>query len=131
MSSIITQPNVTIDPNLLAELETYVSDIGQVVIHGICHGGDDGTMIRIWPTTFLFDHHSDHRSELVHFEKISAFPHWTEVKPGKDFGFTLIFSGLPSLCVIFDLMEVIPQANGFYIPAIVRNERDVYFLDFS
>jgi hypothetical protein len=131
MPTIITQPSVTIDTDLLAELETYVSDIGQVVVHGICRGGVEGTMIRIWPTTYLFDHHSDHTSELVYHEKISSFPQWTEIKPNKDFGFTLVFSGLPSSCVIFDLVEVIPQSNGFYIPAIVRNDRDVYYLDFS
>lgn len=131
MPSIIEIPKISIAPYLLNELKTFVSDQGQVTIHGICSGGEIGTNIRIWPTTFLFDHNSAHISELVHFERISGFPLWTEIKPNATLGFTLIFSGLPGSCKIFDLQEVIPQSNGFYVPAIVRNDQDVYYLDFN
>ena len=131
MPSIIEKPRTIISPNLLKELEEYTSDQGQVVVHGIVRPQNESTFIRIWPTTFLFDQHSAHISELVHFEKISGFPVWTEVKSNTEFGFTLIFTGLPKSCVIFDLCEVIPQSNGFNIPSILRNEQDVYYLDFS
>lgn len=131
MPSIIEKPQVNISPSILKDLKTYTSDFGQVTIHGICKTKNDSTFIRIWPTTYLYDVHSPHVSELVHFEKISGFPVWTEVKAHSQFGFTLIFSGLPSSCTLFDLKEIIPQSNGFHIPAIKRNELDVYYIDFS
>jgi hypothetical protein len=131
MPVIIEKPKVSIAPALLKELQTFTSDQGQVIIHGVCRTGSEGTFIRIWPTTFLFDHHSSHVSELVHFERISGFPVWTEIKAHSTLGFTLVFTGLPSTCKVFDLQEVIPQSNGFYVPAIVRNDQDVYYLDFS
>jgi hypothetical protein len=131
MPLIIEKPKTIIAPNLLKELQTFTSDQGQVIVHGICKTENEGTFIRIWPSTFLFDHHSSHVSELVHYERISGFPVWTEVKAHSTLGFTLVFTGLPSTCKVFDLQEVIPQSNGFYVPAIVRNEQDVYYLDFS
>ena len=131
MPLIIEKPTVTIAPFLLKELQTFTSDQGQVIIHGICKAEGEVALIRIWPTTFLFDHNSAHISELVHFERISGFPVWTAIKPNTTLGFTLIFTGLPSTCKVFDLQEVIPQSHGFYVPTIVRNDQDVYFLDFS
>jgi len=106
-------------------------EFGQVTVHGTCHGGPWGTAIRIWPSTYLFDCHSPHASDLVFFEKISAYPFWTPVLANQTLHFTLIFTGLPATCQIFDLHEVIPESNGFYIPAIQRNKQDVYYLDFS
>jgi len=131
MPAVIEKPKVNISPSLLKQLETYTSDQGQVIIHGVCKATSENPYIRIWPTTYLFDQHTDHVSELVHFEKISAFPVWTEIKAHSHFGFTLIFSGLPKSCTLFDLKEVIPQSNGFHIPFITRNEQDVYYIDFS
>jgi hypothetical protein len=40
--------------------------------------------------------------------------------------FTLIFTGLPSDCTQFSLIEDIPEANGFMVHAIPRNSTDVY-----
>lgn len=131
MAHIISTPSPVMLPGLMQELESYASQEGQVIIHGVCRANEIPIFIRIWPTTYLFDQHSSHISELVHFEKISAFPAWTEVKSHLDFGFTLVFTGLPKSCVSFDLQEVIPQANGFYVASIPRNKTDVYFLDFS
>lgn len=131
MPKIIEKPKTIIDSALLEELHTFSSDNGQVIVHGICHARDTETYIRIWPTTFLFDQHSLHLSELVHYEKISGFPIWTHIKTHSTFAFTLVFTGLPSTCKIFDLVEVIPQSQGFFVPNIIRNEQDVYYLDFS
>ncbi|MCZ2102716.1 MAG: hypothetical protein LC107_14400 [Chitinophagales bacterium] len=130
MPIIIDNPKVSIVPNLLEELETFTADQGQVIIHGIVNGGSLGTAIRIWPTTYLFDRGSSHKSELVHYEKISAFPQWTDVPPYSNYTFTLVFSGLPEDCKVFDLKEIIPQNGGFVVAGIVRNRQDVYFLEF-
>jgi hypothetical protein len=131
MPSFIENPVVFISDELKKQLKELTFEFGQVVVHGICKSNDYPISIRIWPTTFLFDHHSPHISELVHFEKISLFPDWTSISPNKEYAFTLIFSGLPNSCKMFDLQEVIPQSNGFYIPSIPRNDTDVYFLDFN
>ncbi|WP_300673761.1 hypothetical protein [Soonwooa sp.] len=83
--------------------------------------------IRIWQSTFLYDDASSSLlSELIHCENISYYPEWTDVPPGKTFLFTLYFSGLPSDCKSFTLAEIIPEANGFFVPNIKRNKSDVY-----
>jgi len=101
---------------------------GQVIIHCIVSASRQGTYIRIWPTTYLFDNGSSHRSDLVLAENISLYPNWQEVLPGKSAHFTLIFSKLPKSCRTFDLREVIPAPNPFEVLAIQRNETDVYFV---
>lgn len=131
MPTIIEKPLTIIAPNILKELSNVTSEQGQVVVHGICKARNDPMFIRIWPTTYLFDQQSSHVSELVHYEKISQFPTWTDVAPKTTKSFTLIFSGLPTSCVIFDLQEIIPQANGFFVPNILRNNTDIYYLDFT
>lgn len=83
--------------------------------------------IRIWQSTFLYDGaNSNLLSELIHCENISYYPEWTDVPPGKTFLFTLYFSGLPSDYESFTLAEIIPEANGFFVPNIKRNKSDVY-----
>ncbi len=131
MPVIIDNPKVSIASSLLEELETFTAEQGQVIIHGFVDGNEYGTAVRVWPTTYLFDRDSTHRSELVHIEKISAFPNWTPVFPKTTFRFTLIFSGLPDTCSVFNLQEIIPQSGGFYVHNINRNQQDVYFLDFN
>lgn len=130
MPIIIKNPKTYIAPALLEEMETFVAEEGQVIVHGLYRGGFMVSAIRIWPTTYLNDRDSSHKSELVHFEKISPFPEWTPVLPGRIFTFTLIFSGLPKSCTVFDLNEDIPENDGFYVPNITRNQQDVYYLEF-
>ena len=81
---------------------------------------------RIWPTTFLFDKHSDHKSKLLHVENISMYPTWTLLDYSKSNHFTLIFEGLPKSCILFDLREVIPEPGAFVCHNIPRNHSDVY-----
>lgn len=129
MSTIITKPKVDISEDLLAELDTYIQTAGQVIVHCLLYStAKTGTLVRIWPTTYLFDKNSPHRSELVTAENITYYPVWQQVLPGKVAHFTLIFSGLPKSCSSFDLIEVIPQKNGFKAPNIQRNETDVYYI---
>ncbi len=125
--TIIEKPKVDIDKDILHELEAQIHEQGQVVVHCI-QTADFPTLIRIWPTTYLYDHHSEHKSELVHAENISYFPHWKAVDMGENY-FTLIFSGLPKSCIVFDLIEHCDNQNGaFKVMNIPRNNSDVYYV---
>jgi len=127
--SIIEEPKIEIEPDLLRELETKIHDQGQVVVHCILKN-DFPSYIRIWQTTYLYDHHSEHSSELVHAENISYFPHWTPTHTGSSY-FTLLFSGLPKSCRLFDLIEHCDnQAGAFKVLNITRNQSDVYYVEF-
>lgn len=128
MSEVVVKPEIKISPSLLEKIQTQVHEQGQVIVHFVMRTAYFGMNIRIWPTTYLFDQHSDHRSELVHAENISHYPTWTEVLPGDHF-FTLVFSGLPKSCTIFDLIEECSSEHGsFKVLNIPRNESDVYFV---
>lgn len=114
---------------LLQDLQTIHLEEKQVIVHCCFKSlGFYEEKIRIWPSTFLIDRRSSHVSKLVYHENISLFPHWTDVTPGKDYYFTLIFSGLPSGCASFDLLESIPESDGFYVENIQRNETDIYHI---
>ena len=124
---VVTKPKVEIDPALLAELQTEVHEAGQVVVHCI-QQSTEPTLIRIWPSTFLYDHHSEHVSNLVHAENITYFPEWKQVGGGESH-FTLVFSGLPKSVKVFDLQEQCHnQAGAFKVYSIVRNNSDVYYV---
>ncbi|HMS98167.1 MAG TPA: hypothetical protein PLQ57_08225 [Saprospiraceae bacterium] len=128
---ILTEPNIQIDPEILAELTNETEEAGQVVLHILYNTPMNTFMnIRIWPTTYLFDQHSNHRSELVHVENICLYPNWMPCFPGEKFHFTLIFSGLPKNCTVFDFIEVCDnEAGAFEARGLHRNATDVYFLE--
>ncbi len=126
----IKKPKAKIDPSILAQLKTSPEEAGQVILHFIYLSFPlgEGSKIRIWPSSFLFDHHSDHRSELVHIENISLYPEWTDVHPGRQHYFSLIFSGLPKSCTFFDFVEeCASQFGAFEVKNIKRNNTDVYY----
>lgn len=126
-SDTITVPRPTVAPELLKQLQNLTEVERQVIVH-CCFPATPfwGSLIRIWPTTYLIDDASGTRSQLVHSENISMAPYWTEVPPMKDFWFTLIFSGLPKSCTQFDLKELIAEEGGFCVRNIRRNGTDVY-----
>ncbi|MCE2790199.1 MAG: hypothetical protein LW630_09850 [Saprospiraceae bacterium] len=128
MPEIIQSPEVAIHEEIRNQLKTWITSEGQVIVHCLCKAGNEGMWLRIWPTTYLLDCHSPHRSELLFHENITAYPHWTTVLPHHQHQFTLIFSALPSDCILFDLKEIIPQSNGFEFVSIPRNQTDVYLL---
>lgn len=108
----------SIDPNSLTDSYIYVH----------CHYQNEfpEMFIRVWRSTFLIDRNSSSRAQLVHAENISYAPEWTYI-PGKQlYTFLLIFSALPKDCKVFDLVEDIPQAGGFFVSGISRNGQDVY-----
>ena len=124
---IIKKPKSIVSPELLEQLKTKTHEQGQVVVHCI-QKSNSPTFIRIWPSTYLYDQHSEHRSELVHAENISYYPIWKEIGPG-EYAFTLIFSGLPKSCLVFDLLEHCEnQAGAFSVNSITRNDTDVYYV---
>ena len=108
----------SIDPDLLEDSYVYV--------HCSFPISTPGMLIRIWKTTFLCDNHSPSRSQLIHAENISYAPEWTMIPDKGVYSFLLIFSALPKSCVLFDLIEDIPQPNGLLVKGIKRNKSDVY-----
>jgi hypothetical protein len=103
----------------------------QEVVHCTFVSGEYEQAIRVWKSTYLLDRGSEHRSELVSAFNVSMYPAWTRVKGGHSLQFTLIFTGLPKSCKAFDLIEIIPQPGGFVERNILRNEKDVYRIQFA
>jgi hypothetical protein len=127
--SVITKPKVEIDPKLLKKLQECTQEEGQVIVHCISGGSlFYDSYVRIWKSTFLFDQGSDHVCDLVHVENISLAPEWMVVPAGTIAHYSLIFSGLPKDCTIFDLEEIIPQSGNFSAKNIKRNSSDVYYV---
>lgn len=125
MPETIEKPAIA--PELLEQISTESEQEKQVIVHCMFPASPvAGNLIRIWKSTVLYDNASGHRSMLVHAENISYYPLWTEVPAGRDYWFTLVFTGLPKSCLSFDLIEVIPQEGGFHIKDIRRNGIDVY-----
>lgn len=122
-----TKPEV--DPDTLTSIEPDTLEDSYVYVH--CHFQNrwQDMLIRIWKSTYLIDHSSEARSQLIHAENISYAPQWTLVPDGSSYSFLLIFSALPKSCKQFDLVESIPQPGGFLISNIPRNESDVYHVN--
>jgi hypothetical protein len=108
----------SIDPDLLEDSYVYV--------HCLFPIPSPDMLIRIWKTTFLRDCHSPGQSPLIHAENISFAPEWTLIPDKGTYSFLLIFSALPKSCLLFDLIEDIPQPGGFLVRNIKRNKTDVY-----
>lgn len=108
------------------EIKTLESEERQTIVHCRCNG-EGSEAYRIWSSTYLVEHGSDRRAKLITAFNISFAPQWT-LNDGR--GFTLIFEGLSKGCKSFDLMEVIPQAGGFEVFNIPRNNMDVYNVSF-
>lgn len=102
------------------KVETLVDAERQTIVHCTC---GDTYAYRVWPSTYLIERGIGKRAKLITAYNISFAPQWT-INDGK--GFTLIFEGLSKECAVFDLMEIIPQAGGFEVKGIVRNNSDVY-----
>ena len=125
---IITPPKIEISADILNALQEFTCEESQVVIHCIYNScSRPGMRIRVQPSTYLYDENSSHRSELVHVENIVLAPKWQNVSESGEAYFSLVFSGLPKSCTVFDLIEV-NEACPFRATGIARNEEDVYFI---
>jgi hypothetical protein len=118
-----------VETDVLTAIDSWTLEDHHVYVH--CYYKNDlpEMLIRVWRSTFLIDKVSGAKSGLVHAEKISFAPQWTIIQGKITFSFLLIFSALPKDCNVFDLIEDIPQAGGFFVPNIKRNELDVYHVD--
>lgn len=126
-SDTLTKPKVNIDTDILEEIKPDEETERQVVLHcEIPIAFHFGMMIRIFSSTYLYDAHSDHKSELVHFENICLGPAWKVIPPGGPIRFTLFFTGLPKSCSLFHFKEEISDNSGFSFRNIARNSVDVY-----
>lgn len=127
MNSVINNFSADINADPVEETvtitSTEVEEQGTVIVHCLYRGTG---AVRIWPSTFLFDRGSSHRSKLLHAEDISIAPVWTQVDSKGSHRFTLFFEALPKNCTVFDLKEIIPQPGAFEITGIRRNTEDVY-----
>ena len=129
---VIQNPSIVapqLDEELKQEVQQIVDAEQQVIVHCKYTATAEGDMIRIWKSTFLYARESSHKSSLINTQKISIYPNWTFVDDNKAFYFTLIFSGLPTSCKSFDLIENIPEPGGFFVANIIRNNLDVYNVD--
>jgi hypothetical protein len=130
--TIVQEPPVktkpAVDIEVLAAIETSVMEDSFIYVHCHFNNPEDGSLIRIWKTTFLVDSATGSRSQLVHAENISMAPQWTMIPGHATFSFLLVFETLPKSCKIFDLIEEIPQPGGFHVKNIHRNEKDVYHI---
>ena len=88
---------------------------------------EEESMHRIWPTTYLIQENKI-RKKLIQAYNITLYPEWMITPRGKVV-FTLLFEGLDDDCVLFDLLEDIPDSGAFYCSAIKRNSSDVYIVD--
>ena len=123
------KPEVKIDKLSRQKLLNQVQEESQVIVHCTYTGSMNSDRIRIWASTFLYAKDSSHKSELIHVENITMYPMWMDVANGQTINFTLIFSGLPKHCKLFDMVENIPEPGGFVFENIVRNNSDVYTLE--
>ena len=124
----IIKPKVHIDEEVKHDLLRDIQEEAQVIVHCTLVGTLICKHIRIWKSTYLVPHNSEHKSELMHAHNISLFPVWMPISPGKPANFTLVFSGLPKDCTEFDLLEIIPESGGFKCLGIKRNETDIYHI---
>jgi hypothetical protein len=125
---------VEVSKDLLKMAKTLVNNSleQQVVVH--CRTYFNGsTLLRIWPSTYLVPKANNcKRAKLLHAINIPTYPTWLSLEASQSpYFFTLIFEGLPKDCNIFDLNEEIPERGGFYCSDIIRNETDVYYIDFG
>ncbi|HMR58025.1 MAG TPA: hypothetical protein PLM56_01955 [Cyclobacteriaceae bacterium] len=123
----VIKPSIATD--VLTSIDSWTLEDQHVYVHCYFKNEIEEMLIRVWRSTFLADKISGSRSELVHAENISFAPQWTIIKGKRVYSFLLIFSALPKDCKVFDLVEDIPQAGGFFVPNIKRNELDVYHVD--
>lgn len=119
---------VEICNELRNELLLLRNEEQQVIIHCSIYGMDYGDAARIWKSTYLIDKETGKTYKLLFADGISFAPQWTLIPFNKPLEFTLIFKGLPKSCKLFDLVEIIPEDDGFQVLNVKRNATDVYYV---
>jgi len=120
------KPKVELDQDVKTLIKSQTQEEKQVVVH--CTS--ISTTVRVWPSTFLFDKSSSHRSKLIANYNIPLAPTWKHFYGDNPARFTLIFEALSKECTVFDLRELLPPQAGNGSPFnafnIKRNKQDVY-----
>jgi hypothetical protein len=128
----VVEPPVKVKPKVDVEVLTSIApatlEDSCVYVHCYYDNPHQDMLIRVWRTTYLVDQGSSTRSKLLHAENISIAPVWTQIPDKTQYSFLLIFEGLPKSVKIFDMIEDIPQAGGFEVRNVSRNDSDVYHL---
>ena len=103
------------DPRMDHKKLHLLEDIGLLVLIAVICGCES------WETIEEFG-----KNKKDFLRKYLTLTTWLQLEPLMIFNFTLVFSGLPKSCKMFDLVEEIPQSGGFYHGKIKRNKSDVY-----
>jgi len=131
MRNPINESQKTVNEEPVNQSEEEVGVEKQIIIHCRCDSsGSEDSYLRIWKTTYLIDHDSEYKCNLLFAFKISFYPVWDLLPGNSSRKFTLIFGGLPKSCRMFDLIEVADGTGEFVSKGIVRNKEDVYYLIF-
>jgi len=124
----LSLPDTDIPKAIVAQELTQVEEEGQMLVHVTVRNSED-MAVRIWPSTFLVDMQQGRRARLLQQFNISQAPDWSFVPGNSRYRFTLVFERLPKDCIMFDLLEIIPEPGGFAWHNILRNQQDVYWLN--
>lgn len=125
-SSPITCTPVKNESAWVNQLSEQVDHQHMVLVHLNIYGP---MPYRVWPTTYLFDQHSDHRSQLLHIENMAIHPTYAYVDIGQRKHRRLNLEGLPKSCTVFDFREVIPESGPFEQKGIPHNTSEIYTLE--
>lgn len=127
MSSItIAKPQIVIDD---AVKELVAQQTEECTIVHCRYFSDEPSGVRIWPSTFLVEN-TGKRCKLIKNFNISIMPLWTfHVVENTFIRFTLVFEALGKTCQYFNLLEDIPQPQGFYSNKVFRNSSGVYSVE--
>lgn len=124
----LKEPKIKIAKELREQIAPQTDYESQVIVHIGFRAFGDVQRLRIWNNTFLKCRQTNTKSKMLFSDNIAKYPNWTIVEPGTHFSFTLIFEKLPKACLTFDLIEDIPEAGGFFIKGIERNNLNIYNL---
>ena len=126
MRKTVLEPITIFRTKVKNEVKVELQEEKQVIIHFVvsnCYG----RQMRIWKTTYLVTE-DQQKIPMVFWKGISLYPKWTDIDTRGNFYFTLIFTGLPSDCKVFSLIEEIPEPGGFDLKNIPRDKKDVYHI---
>ena len=74
MRNTLTTTKPKIDQATKKKLKKELSLEGQVTIHIDFNAKIEGSLLRIWKTTFLFSKNSSHKSKLLQHYNIPLYP---------------------------------------------------------
>ncbi len=123
MSDTLEYTKIKEKVEVAVQTKTFEVTEKQVIVHCSLHS-PRGTRVRIWKSTYLKTE-SGQQCPLVAWKGITLAPQWM-TSLAEFTRFTLVFTGLPSDCKVFSLIEDIPEDNGFILHGISRNESDIY-----